>query len=916
MFRRRFDELVASMPRPTTAHKEWRFVEELREPRRLGVSWSKSARDARDGELDLGAGVAYRGGFDDPLGSLLTAEDSLRRFLRTAGLENAEGVPLHVERDAALPREAYRLEIGTGKIQLWAADTEGVRRGLYGLEDRLAGSEGAFLPLGVEEKRYWVRNRISRCFFGPIKRPPLNRDELMDDVDYYPDAYLDRLAHEGVNGLWLTIVLSEVCHSSILAPSPKAERRLVKLRRTVEQCLRYGIKTWVFCIEPRALASDDPLVVAHPELRGATTYDGSYCFCPSSATADRHLFELTHSLFTAVPGLGGLINISHGERPTTCLSAMGLDRAPIDCPRCGELEPWQIIHRSLAAMSRGMRAANPEAELISWFYKPYAETHAEWTFEMAGHMPEGVTLQYNFESGVVRRQLGKPRIGGDYWLSEVGPATNFARVAERSRGNGTPVSAKLQVGCSHEVATAPFVPVPSLVYRKFRAMRELGCSSAMLCWYFGNYPGLMNRAAGMLASEEFGGGGEDGVGGEGGDEGEKDFLLRLARPEWGDAAKTVARAWGLLADGYANYPLDTMPGYYGPMHDGVVWPLLARVGFGPMARTWQNELYPSGDIVGESLGGFTLPEALDLFERILRLWEEGTELMIALRPEFAGNADRLRDIGVVEALRTQFRSGRNIYRFYYLRFLLMHGRGDSAAHWEELRAIVEDEIANSRRMLELCAEDPRLGFHSEAETYKVFPEKLRWRIAQLEELLAEELPALRAAREAGESAFVEAEESMPVYRCGQGWVEGVAKRWRCDQNGEDLVFKVECWEESEGSPSYVHLYLLDASGVAAPWRFFVGPEISATAAARINMAWGESEYRSGEQGRWAATVRVPGVSWQGDTALRPAYISVLSTTEKKRLIVEEEHWPALEGERMHRLNLARFDPRWMARLEW
>ena len=30
----------------------------------------------------------------------------------------------------------------------------------------------------------WLKNRISRCFFGPIKRPPFNRDELMDDVDY------------------------------------------------------------------------------------------------------------------------------------------------------------------------------------------------------------------------------------------------------------------------------------------------------------------------------------------------------------------------------------------------------------------------------------------------------------------------------------------------------------------------------------------------------------------------------------------------------------------------------------------------------------------------------------------------------------------------------------------------------------
>ena len=89
-------------------------------------------------------------------------------------------------------------------------------------------------------------------------------------------------------------------------------------------------------------------------------------------------------------------------------------------------------------------------------------------------------------------------------------------------------------------------------------MRRLGCTHAMLCWYFGNYPGLMNRAAGLLACESF-------------EDGEEAFLRRLALPEWGDAADTVVRAWQRLADGYAQYPLEKLIGYYGPMHDGVVW---------------------------------------------------------------------------------------------------------------------------------------------------------------------------------------------------------------------------------------------------------------------------------------------------------------------------------------------------------
>jgi len=39
----------------------------------------------------------------------------------------------------------------------------------------------------------------------------MNRDELSDDVDYYPDEYLNKLAHESINGLWLTVEFKDLC---------------------------------------------------------------------------------------------------------------------------------------------------------------------------------------------------------------------------------------------------------------------------------------------------------------------------------------------------------------------------------------------------------------------------------------------------------------------------------------------------------------------------------------------------------------------------------------------------------------------------------------------------------------------------------------------------------------------------------
>jgi hypothetical protein len=144
---------------------------------------------------------------------------------------------------------------------------------------------------------------------------------------------------------------------------------------------------------------------------------------------------------------------------------------------------------------------------------------ADWVYEIPAHTPDGVILQFNFESGVHRTEFGKDLVGGDYWISTPGPSPRFERIAQVARENHTPVSAKIQTGTSHEVATVPYVPVPSLLYRKFAGMRRLGVSHTMLCWYFGNYPGLMNKAAGELSFEPF-------------PENEDAFLTRLASIYW------------------------------------------------------------------------------------------------------------------------------------------------------------------------------------------------------------------------------------------------------------------------------------------------------------------------------------------------------------------------------------------------
>ncbi len=95
----------------------------------------------------------------------------------------------------------------------------------------------------------------------------------------------------------------------------------------------------------------------------------------------------------------------------------------------------------------------------------------EWVYDLPAHTPEGVVLQFNFESGVEIEAFGKKLVGGDYWISKPGPSDRFKDIANIAREYGTPMSAKIQTGNSHEVATVPFVPVPSLCMKSFRQCR-------------------------------------------------------------------------------------------------------------------------------------------------------------------------------------------------------------------------------------------------------------------------------------------------------------------------------------------------------------------------------------------------------------------------------------------------------------
>ena len=784
---------------PAYPQGEPAFVGMLKQHTPFTAHWED--RPCGENELNARNGLFLKSDFPDPEKLLETAYSDFNRFLNEAEL-TGKAVAAEVKEVAGLAWEEYRLTVGKETITLEASDTEAVRRGLYYLRDLLAGSP--YLKLGTICRKPWLRNRISRCFFGPIKRPPFNIDELMNDIDYYPEEYLSRLAHEGVNGLWLTITFREICDTSIRKAVPDAARRIAKLRTTVERCRRYGIKTWVFCIEPAfwSKAIGNPVPPGCEDLVGPgySVEEAGMdinSFCVNSEMAKKYLYECTYSLFSAVPNLGGLISISHGERMTSCLSRISCfdDDGRIPCSkRCGK-SIGDILAEVLGSLKKGMNDANPKAELISWLYMPYVEQLSGWITQMPSKLPPDIALAFNFESGVTKRQLGSVRAGGDYWLSAVGPSDRFSLMAEAAKGH-CQFAAKLQVACSHECATVPYIPAPGLVYRKYKKMKELGVRHVLQCWYFGNYPGLMNEAAGKLAYEDF-------------SRGEDAFLEELAKPEWGCDWTHAVDAWKYFADGYSNYPLDIQFQYYGPMHDGPVWPLYLKQAMQPLTRTWKPEKFPSGDAIGEAMKHFELNELAELTGIMSRQWRQGmTELWKA--PQLTHELE----FTLAQALDLQFRSGHNILRFYAMRNALLDTPSDAAQLLTSMKNIVKEEIENSLRLAELCEQDHRLGYHSEAEVYKYYPAKLKWRADQLKSLLAGDFA--EAERMLAEGADIGDFLAWPGETAEAGKTYGGGGiSWSFESSAENITFHFD-FESAGNNAENAFLFFMDRKGARRP----------------------------------------------------------------------------------------------------
>ena len=704
----RIDEFFEKQPEP-------RFIDWLSSPMHESAPESFGRSEAREGEAIAG-GVYISSCYEGFREIIETATEDFEKFLRVCGI-HGDKYPIEIAFAEGFSEESYSISVGDEKAVIRASDSEGARRAVYYLEEEMIKREGAFLPLGEIKREAIIKRRITRGFFSPTNRAPKWGDELLDDIDYYPDGYLNRLAHNGTNGLWIYTSFPQLLSSPYLpSKDENTAKRMEKLSRVVAKCKKYGIKVYIFAIEPMGLLAEE--CEPYLDMLGADAVPSFPAarrpFCPRIEKTREHMIYCLETIFKTIPDLAGYISITAGERPTTC-SSVGTYKT---CPRCGKYSRGENLAYSVDLIKEGLRRAGTGAEFISWTYG-----HRYWDdndiTEYIDNTPADVIIMQNFEDRGTDIQLGKPRIAWDYWLSYPGPSNMFRMSAKKSIETDHQVYAKMQVCSSHEIATVPYIPAPGILFDKYSEAVKLGVSGIMECWYFGNYPSLMNRASTELS---YAGAHSD----------KRAFLTELAARLYGESrAERLADAWEAFEESYRNYPTNIMFSYYGPMHDGITWDLFPIPVNRALPRSWLLLDAPQGDRIGECLfKGHTLDEAITLTRRMCDAWSRGlSRLPLSADDEHTTCA---------KAIDILFESGRDILEFYKLREELGTGTGDPHATVTAMETITINEIYRTERMIDLCESDPRIGYHSEAEGFKFFPEKMRARIEKLWGLMSED----------------------------------------------------------------------------------------------------------------------------------------------------------------------------------
>jgi len=578
--------------------------------------------------------------------------------------------------------------------------------------------------------------RIIRSPYGDF----YGRD-IEDSVKNHPDWYLEEIARERFNAVWLRCTLKDIVSSGVFHGFGKKEgQQIPALNRMVEKAERYGLKVFLCFYEPRGFREDDPFWKDNPDVKGQSVeFPGTlpfsgryYALCSSTQKVKDYLYQSSYNLFKKVPGLGGVFMITASDFHTHCYSHYPKRqlkftdplmeewaKKPFECKRCDKREPHEVVSEVITLLNRGIKDANPDAKVIAWNWSWYI-IEPDPQEKLISSIPQDVILLGDFERGGYKKVLNKRLNIDEYSLAYTGPSPRFKKLFCLAKNRGMKVTAKLQIGTTHEVVTVPYIPVPYKIAEKLYRMRKMGVDGYLGCWIFGGDISPMSKVVGKLSVNN--------------SLLPSDAVKEVAIEEFGKRqAGYVEKAWRYFSDAWENYPFSIPFLYWSPVNYATAFPF--KIGdkeikeipsWLPLPRDKNGHIL-SGDTLKGWISPFDSVFVVRAFKKLLSNWEKGID---ALKEGkwYPGNPRYKKELDLAIHISLLVKSTINIIEFY--RLLKRYNKGDKVAK-RELKKLLKCEIAITESDRKIIKSNQDFGYHSEAHEYFITEKDLTYKITLL-----------------------------------------------------------------------------------------------------------------------------------------------------------------------------------------
>lgn len=155
---------------------EWTFLEQFKKHQH---TMKRKSFQVSSDAINLSEGVSLKKISYDQYLMLETAYQDFSRFLADIQIPEGRGHEFRFEFDYTLHQETFILEVKKNGGLIRIADIEAGRRAIYFLIDEIISCGGNTLAIQNYRREPFVKTRISRCYYGPKKRPPLFKTLLL-----------------------------------------------------------------------------------------------------------------------------------------------------------------------------------------------------------------------------------------------------------------------------------------------------------------------------------------------------------------------------------------------------------------------------------------------------------------------------------------------------------------------------------------------------------------------------------------------------------------------------------------------------------------------------------------------------------------------------------------------------------------